>query len=237
MKKVANILLTVSFFTIIIACSEQKPTETATAEETQETSTEVAWEALDRSAWRNFKADTISTLWVAGDTFDLHLTGKGGGDIITKNKYENFELEIDWLIAEGGNSGVFFRVIEADSLGAVYHSGPEMQVLDNERHPDAKIVMHRAGDNYDMQSVSKETVNPAGQWNSAKLMVNNGKVEHWLNGKKVVEYQIGSPEWQEQFNNSKFTKWPNYGINEVGHIALQDHGDKVWFRNVRIRKL
>ncbi len=222
----------------LTACSEEQNEEATDTAATQEENTESSdWLTLDRSAWRNYKADTLSELWVAGDTFSLHLTERGGGDIITKEKFENFELELDWLIAEGGNSGVFFRVIEADSLNAVYYSGPEMQVLDDERHPDAKIVTHRAGDNYDLQSVSEETVNPAGQWNSAKLVVNEGKVEHWLNGKKVIEYEIGSPEWQEQYNSSKFAEWSEYAKHANGHIALQDHGDKVWFKNVRIKRL
>ncbi|WP_089686455.1 DUF1080 domain-containing protein [Catalinimonas alkaloidigena] len=207
-------------------------TENAMMEESAD-----AWTDLTQpSAWRNYKADTLSGAWKIGDNM-IALEGKGGGDIITKDEYENFELEMEWKISEGGNSGVFFNVVEADSLPTVYYSGPEMQVLDNERHADAKIEKHRAGDNYDLQKSTVETVKPAGEWNQAKLVVNNGHVEHYLNGTKVVEYDLWSPTWEEQVAASKFAEMPMYGKAHSGHIALQDHGDQVWFRNVRIREL
>ncbi|MEN7548664.1 DUF1080 domain-containing protein [Rapidithrix thailandica] len=222
------------------ACSkkeqEDQAKESANTEAPMEETTTTEWIDLPLSAWRNYHADTLSPIWEEAEGV-ISLTGKGGGDIITQEKFENFELSLEWKISEGGNSGVFFRVVEADTLGAVYFSGPEMQVLDNERHPDAQIDKHRAGDNYDLQACTEETVKPAGEWNQARLIVNNGHVEHWLNGTKVVEYQIESPEWEEQLKNSKFTQWPAYGRNAVGHIALQDHGDQVWFRDIKIKRL
>ncbi len=195
------------------------------------------WEnlsALDQ--WRNFKSETLKPQWKL-DEGAICLTEKGGGDIVTKKEYENFELQLEWRISEGGNSGIMFHVLENDQVKTPWNSGPEMQVLDNAKHPDAKIKTHRAGDNYDLQSSSEETVKPAMQWNKAKLIVNQGKVEHWLNGKKVVEYQLGSPEWEAQFQKSKFRSLPFYGKGKKGRIALQDHGDKVWFRKIKIREL
>ena len=167
----------------------------------------------------------------------LTLTGAGGGDLITKEEFDNFAFEMEWKISEGGNSGLMFHVAEADTLGATYHTGPEYQLLDNERHPDAKIEKHRAGDNYDLQKSTVETVKPAGEWNETRLVVNNGVVEHYLNGEKVVEYELWTPEWEEMVANSKFVDFPAYGLAKEGHIALQDHGDEVSFRNIRVKEL
>ncbi len=185
--------------------------------------------------WRNYLKNTLSSNWKNEDSM-LVLT-PGGGDIVTKQEYENFELEMDWKISEGGNSGLFFYVVESDTLEAVYHSGPEYQLLDNERHADAKIRKHRTGDNYDVQQSSVETVKPAGEWNHTRLVVNNGHVEHFLNGEKVVEYDLWTPAWEDSVAQSKFAELPAYGKAKSGHIALQDHGDEVWFQNIKIKEL
>jgi hypothetical protein len=194
------------------------------------------FDGTDLNAWRNYKSETVSPKWQVQNG-ELVLTGRGGGDIMTREQFENFELEMEWKISEGGNSGVFFNVVESDTLRRVYHSGPEIQIVDNDGHPDAQNQKHRAGDNYDLQACSKETAKPAGSWNKMRVVVNNGHVEHHLNGVKVVEYQLWSPEWEEQVRQSKFHKFPAYGRAKKGHIALQDHGDPVYFRNIRIRRL
>lgn len=211
---------------------------TETVETEAYTSEEEFTDLIDEemSKWRNFKTDTISDLWKVADGV-LELEGRGGGDIVTRDTYQNFDLELEWKISEGGNSGLFFHVIEQEDLGAVWHSGPEFQLLDNERHKDAQIAMHRAGDNYDLHSSSEEPVKPAEEWNSSRLVVNEGQVAHYMNGIKVVEYQLGDEDWTERYEKSKFADKPMYGQAGSGHIALQDHGDKVWFRNIRIKKL
>lgn len=112
-----------------------------------------------------------------------------------------------------------------------------MQVLDNTCHPDAKIQTHRAGDLYDMIECKYETVKPAGQWNQARLVIDNGKAEHWLNGRKVVEYELWTEEWNKMIAASKFKDMPDFGKARKGYISLQDHGDPVWYRNIKIKKL
>ncbi len=242
MKLLRNTAILLFLTAFVWACqpSSHDANEEEGAEVTQVSAAEAEWEILfdgsDLNHWRNYLSDDLSDKWQVEDG-TLTITGKGGGDIITKKQYESFELQLDWKISACGNSGIFFHVIEHDTLPRVYHSGPEMQVLDNTCHPDAKIPNHRAGDNYDLHPVSEETVKPAGEWNSVRLIVDNGHVEHWLNGTKVVSYELGSPEWEELYQNSKFAKWPMYGQAGKGHIALQDHGDKVWFRDIKIKEL
>ncbi|MEL6256464.1 MAG: DUF1080 domain-containing protein [Bacteroidota bacterium] len=238
--KTTNAFLILFFSLFTIACSgEKKEIESPAEKEPVEAGTDnvqVLFNGSSMDAWRNFKADTLSHLWKIEDG-TMTLSGKGGGDIVSRDTYENFELELEWKISPNGNSGIFFHVSEADTLKKVYHSGPEIQILDNDGHPDGKIPMHRAGDNYDLQACSEETVKPVGEWNQVKVVVNDGKVEQWLNGKMVVDYTLNSPDWEEQYQKSKFTQWPAYGRAGKGHIALQDHGDPVWFKNITIKKL
>lgn len=189
--------------------------------------------------FRGFRKAEVPSAWQVEDGA-ITLAGQGGGDLITKDQYKNFELSIDWKISEGGNSGIMYHVSEDTVYHNTYNSGPEMQVLDDERHPDAKKGVNgnrKAGALYDLIPLSTPAVNPAGQWNTARLSVKDGHVEHWLNGKKVVEYEIGSPKWDSLVQESKFASMKGFGREEQGHIALQDHGHKVWFKNIKIRVL
>lgn len=200
---------------------------------------EVLFDGTSTEHWRGYKKDNLPAEWTIEDgTFTL--TKKGGGYIVTKEQYENFELRLDWKISEAGNSGVFFHVSEDTVYKNVYETGPECQILDDERHPDAvkgKLGTHKAGANYDLQAPLVAAVKPAGEWSSFVLKVLNGHVQHWLNGKKVQDYQIGSAEWKELVAKSKFATMPGYGKYTTGHISLQDHGNRVWFRNIKIKRL
>lgn len=181
--------------------------------------------------WRGYKKDALPDGWkVESDgSFCRH----GGGDIVTKEQFDSFELVIEWKISPGGNSGIFYRATEAN--GAIYESAPEMQVLDNTKHGDGKNPKTSAGANYALIAPPRDVTKPAGEWNQARLLVDGQRVEHWLNGEKLLEYTLGSPEWTDLVKGSKFAGWSGYGKAAKGHLGLQDHGDLVWFRNVKIR--
>lgn len=191
--------------------------------------------------WHLFgKKSTSQPRWQT-EGGELKLTPKGQGktdrtDLVTDKEYESFELSLDWKISEAGNSGIFYNVIEAEQYDKIWRTGIEMQILDNIGHKDS-VPKHRAGDLYDMLESSKSMAKPVGQWNQAKLVVKERHVEHWLNGVKLLEYVLGSDDWNSLVENSKFKSMPDFAKSYRGHIALQDHGDPVWFRNIKIREL
>jgi cytochrome c len=204
------------------------------------------------SGWRNYAGeDGQVEKWVVRDgTLELqpgrfgfldmvrsYIFGGSSGDLIySREKFRNFELSLEWKISENGNSGVFYFVAD-ESQTTPWKTGLEMQVLDNEGHPDGEIHSHRAGDLYDLVAADPETVRPPGQWNEAVIRVHNNHIEHWLNGAKVVSIVRGSAPWKTALANSKFADWVDFGTAKEGYIALQDHGDPVWYRNIRIRRL
>jgi len=188
--------------------------------------------------WSGYRTG-ISPKWSAEDGtlhFNPDVEGEGG-DIVTKNEYQDFELKLDWKISKCGNSGVFWNVVQADPFDRVYQSAPEMQILDNTCHPDAKIIKHKAGDLYDLIETSSMTVNPAMQWNSIRIVSKDSHYEFYQNGVKVVEFNMHDENWRNMLANSKFKQWPDFGKAKRGHLSLQDHGDKVWFRNIKVREI
>ncbi|WP_423146731.1 3-keto-disaccharide hydrolase [Rubrolithibacter danxiaensis] len=193
--------------------------------------------------WHTYGKNSVSDSWKVDDG-TLHLTvsdkegSHGGGDIVTNEEFSNYHLKLDWKIAPGGNSGIIFFVKEDPAkFPNTYNSGMEMQVLDNEGHPDAKIHKHRAGDLYDLIASSKETVKPAGEWNHAEIVSNNGKLDFFLNGTKVVSTTMWDDNWKKMIAGSKFAKMPGFGTFTSGKIALQDHGNEVWYKNIMIKRL
>lgn len=196
---------------------------------------------------RNYNSDSLGKRWVIDDNA-LHLVGRkagednwttpGGGDLVlTTHPVENFELTLQWKLAKNGNSGIIYNVKERPELEYPFLTGPEYQLLDNIGHPDGQIVKHRSGDLYDLIKSRFVSVNPAGQWNRSRLVINNGHLQHWLNGYLVVETQMFDAQWQALVAASKFGEWPEFGKTPGGHIVLQDHGDKVWFRDIKLRQL
>ncbi len=192
--------------------------------------------------WHSYGESAPRPEWIVDDgaiVLDVAATTEveTGGDLISNAQYENFELELEWKIAEGGNSGVFFGVREIETLPVSYLSGVEMQILDDARHIDGQSLLTRAGACYGLYPTQENVVRPAGEYNQARLVVNAGKVEHWLNGQQVAAYDMNSDDWAARVAASKFADWPHFAKYRRGHVGLQDHTDRVSFRNIRIREL
>jgi hypothetical protein len=184
------------------------------------------------TGWRRYRQNAIPDGW---QVVDGALTRAGkGGDIVTVGQFGDFELTLEWNVAPGANSGVFFRVTEGDDP-IMWHGAPEVQIIDNARK-DLKPEQ-TSGSNYDLHAPSRDVTKPAGQWNTLRILVNGNHVEQWMNGTKIVEYELGSEDWRRRVQASKFNEYPHYGQARRGHIGLQDHGDRVAYRNIRIRDL
>lgn len=196
------------------------------------------WQLLfngkDMSQWRSFKQPTVNEKWQIEDGA-ITLTAGGGGDLISKESYKNFELTLDWKIAEVGNSGI---LILADEKGKyIYSHAPEIQILDNERHPDNKLDTHLSGSLYDMIASPVASHKKAGEWNSTKIRLENSALTIWQNNVQTAKVTIGSTDWNSLIAKSKFASWEGFAAAKEGHIGLQDHGDKVWFKNIKIKEL
>ncbi len=192
--------------------------------------------------WHTYGKPTAGTAWKVQDG-SLYLDAKNkaagqGGDLVSNEEFDNFHLKLEWKISKNGNSGIIFYVHEDPAkYPATYNTGPEMQVLDNDGHADGKINKHRSGDLYDLIASSKEPVKPVGQWNQVEIISNNGKLDFLMNGEKIVSTTMWDDNWKKMVAGSKFKTMPGFGIYKSGKIALQDHGDEVWYRNVVIKKL
>jgi hypothetical protein len=196
--------------------------------------------------WRSYGKETFPDQgWIIEDgTLKVQGSGKGeagsGGDIITVNKYRNFEFSVEWKVSEGGNSGIFYLAQEKPDQ-PIWKSAPEMQILDNDKHPDSRLGKdgnRKAGSLYDLIPGNPDVVKPAGNWNEVRVLVYNGTVVHWVNGEQVLEYHLWTDDWNNMVLNSKFKDYEDFlNTAEEGYIGLQDHGDDVWFRNIKIKEL
>ena len=185
------------------------------------------------NGWQGYKGRPTAGWKVADGTLTRQ---DGGGDLVSVDQFADFELRLEWKLHEkGGNSGIFFRV--TDEGDEAWHSGPEFQVLDNAGHKDGANPLTSAGSNYAVHAPVKEVTRPVGEWNSVRLIVRGTHVEHWMNDVKLLEYEFGSADWAARVKASKFDKIPLYGKAKSGRIGLQDHGNPVSFRNIKIRPL
>ena len=210
------------------------------------TTAEKGWQKLfdgkTTSGWHSYGKTTAGSDWKVEDGA-IYLDAKNrqegqGGDLTTNESFDNFHLKMEWKISKNGNSGIIFYVNEDTAkYPSSYNTGPEMQVLDNNGHADGKIHKHRAGDLYDLIASSSEPVNPVGEWNKVEIIANNGKLDFMMNGKNIVSTNMWDDQWKEMVAGSKFKTMPGFSIYKSGKIALQDHGNEVWFRNIEIKQL
>jgi hypothetical protein len=246
-----SLSLAIVFFAFS-ACESPKKTDEYTEDESD--TTEVAdailtpeqkaegWKVLfngrNLNGWKIFKSKENNS-WEVTDGM-LHCKpfddADKRADIMTTEQYDNFELSFDWKISAQGNSGVMFRVTEDND--EPYQSGPEYQIIDDVEYPGDLKDTQYTGSNYDMHPAPEDKpVNPVGEWNTSKIVANGNHIEHWLNGKLIIEYEIGSEEWLKLKENSKWNDAEGYGISKSGYIDFQDHGNEVWFKNILIKTL
>ena len=232
-----------------LGCKDEKKEKAEMSSDETAVPAESEWISLFNGTsfdqWKGYLTDSVPSTWKIEDGamvfYPPENRPQGASyNIVTRDRYTNFSLSLDWRISEGGNSGIFWAVVEDETYPQPYETGPEIQVLDNNGHPDAKNGPTRqAGALYDMVGPSEDVTKPAGQWNTCVLTVNYdtnvGEVK--LNGVKIVEFKPGGPEWEAMVAGSKFADWKGFAISKTGKIGLQDHGDIVAFRNIKIKPL
>jgi hypothetical protein len=198
--------------------------------------TTVLFGGKDTSAWKGYQQEQFPAKeWIIDDGALKTVPGKAI-DLVTREKYKDFDLSFEWKVPPGGSSGVIYGVDESGR--APWHSGPEYQVLDDAKHPDGKNPKTSAGSLYALIAPGgKKTLKPVGEWNEARIVSKNGRVQHWLNGAKVVEYEWNDPKLREDVKKSKFGEYATFMAKPEGHIVFQHHGEEVWYRNIRVKRL
>lgn len=229
-------------FTLLIAASFSAVHANDPAPESEPASDwKVLFDGSNTDHWRVYNGDHFpADVWKIEDdalVMRKNETHSGNFDLITKEMYGNFEFELEWMISEGGNSGIFHHIVEQPGM-ASYLSGIEMQIIDSEGYGRDRLTdLQHSGALYDMRAAVPQNENPQGEWNHTKIVSSGSAIEYWQNGEKVVEFERWTPEWYDMVRNSKFESHPSFGNAPEGHIGLQDHGDVVKFRNIRIREL
>lgn len=185
--------------------------------------------------WRGYRLDTLPQAWSHDPSTGVFTRTRFGGDIVTRRQFTDFEFVIEWKVGPGGNNGIFYHATEETRV--IYENAPEMQILDNALHRDGKNLLTSAGANYALDAPVRDVTRPVSEWNESRVVVIGSHVEHWMNGVKLLEYELWTPEWTAKVAKTKFAQWPTYGLARRGHIGLQEHGDVVSFRGIRVREL
>ncbi len=241
-----NSMMAVVCCIVLLAGCSTADKKTATQPQQKSSASQEGWislfDGVSAQGWRGFNEDKLPDGWIVEDG-TLKSLGKGGdigGDIVYGDQvFEDFELYLEWKIGEGGNSGIFYHVVEGDQYKAPYETGPEYQLLDDIDFPQEVADWQQTGADYAMYPAdpAKKKIKKAGEWNTSRIKFQKEKAEYWLNGEKVVEFVPWSDDWQKRRDSGKWTNMPDYGKAKKGYIGLQDHGSMVWFRNIKIRKL
>jgi len=241
-----KVLLIIAIAVMTVACKTEKKEVTekvvTKVEETVKEEWKVLFDGTNFDHWRGYGSKEIHAEWTIEDGAMAFTPGEQGGkNIITKDTYTNFVLSLEWKISEAGNSGIFWGVHESPDFGEAYETGPEIQVLDDAKHPDANRggKTHRAGALYDMIAPKDGVVKPAGEWNQVTLEIdhNANKGTLTMNGTQMFIFPVQGEKWDAMVANSKFADWKGFGKFHEGHIGLQDHSDKVWYRNIKIKEI
>ena len=231
-------------FFLFVGCQQQAkqakeatPTQNTLTDDEKAAGWTLLFDGKTTNGWHVYNQQGVSG-WDVKDGELIALGKDGGGkDIVTDQEFDNFELSLEWKISPAGNSGIFFNVLEDTAYGAVYETGPEYQLIDDVGFPEKLEDWQKSAANYAMHPPATIATKPVGEFNVSRLIVNKGHVEHWLNDQKIVEYELWTPEWEALVKTGKWKDYPGYGIAKKGHIALQDHGNQIWFRNIKVRKL
>jgi hypothetical protein len=238
MKKIIYLCFTALTIVTMISCQNKTIKDNKLTREEKKQGWRLLFDGQTLNGWRPYLHNTTAT-WVVEDG-TLKGLGKGSdstGYIISEDQFENFELKLEWKIAPRGNSGILYMVVEDPAYKTPYETGPEYQVIDELGWPEPLEEWQKTGANYGMHVATNKELKPVGEWNTTAIIVNNGHVEHWLNGMNVVEYELWTDEWKELVANGKWKDYPAYGLAKKGHLVLQDHGSNVWFKNIKIREL
>lgn len=241
MKQTIKPLGALAFALGLVYCNDpaEKAIEQDVSVETVTTVSPISlFDGKTLSGWHGFNKTGAITNWIVEDGALVCLgaaEGDTGGDIVTDQEFGNFELSWEWKVDKGSNSGVMYHVIEDPKYKAPYETGPEYQIIDDIGFPGKLEEWQKAGADYAMNLPNeKKQLNPVGEWNTSKIIFNNGHVEHWLNGEKIVEFEKGSDAWNKEKAEGKWKDFPDYSIANKGRIALQDHGNKAYFKNITI---
>jgi hypothetical protein len=238
-----GVLASLSLF--LSYCNNQQPAEETNhsqqADNMKEDSVIQLFNGTNLEGWHGFNKTGAVTNWIVQDGALVCLgaaEGDTGGDIVTDKEFDNFELSWEWKVDKGSNSGVMYHVVEDKKYKAPYETGPEYQIIDDIGFPGKLEEWQKAGADYAMNLPNdKKQLKPVGEWNSSKIIFNKGHVEHWLNGEKIVEFEKGTEKWKKEKSEGKWKDFPDYGSVNKGKIALQDHGNKAYFRNIVIKEL
>lgn len=231
--------VTIPLVSLLLLVAAPKNNKAIVAAPLQEKGWVSLFDGKTLNGWHVYGNRPMTGSWSVQDgAIYFDRTKKANGDLLTDKQYENFHLKYDWKISPNGNSGLIFWVQEDTvKYRQTYHTGPEMQVLDNDGHKDGKINKHRSGNLYDLIEGKEGAVKPVGEWNTAEIISNKGKLEFILNGVSVLTTTYGDDQWKQMVAGSKFKQWPDFGTIFKGNIALQNHDSDVWYKNIKVKQL